>query len=84
MIPAPPHFEAMVRALFTRRRKTLGNALAAYAGLCRAATAAQLLAGIGIDPRRRPETLTIAEFARLAERLQRQRGAPSPDSSDAP
>ena len=33
------------------------------------ATAADWLHGIGIDPRRRPETLTIAEFARLAERL---------------
>ena len=82
VIPAPPHFEGMVRALFTRRRKTLGNALAAYAGVPGTASA-QLLAGIGIDPRRRPETLTIAEFARLAERLQ-DRVVAVADSSDAP
>jgi 16S rRNA (adenine1518-N6/adenine1519-N6)-dimethyltransferase len=72
VIAAAPNFDAMVRALFTRRRKTLGNALAAYAGVRGAATA-QLLTGIGIDPRRRPETLTIAEFAMIAARLQ---GAP--------
>ena len=70
VIAAPPHFDAMVRALFTRRRKTLGNALAAHAGLP-AAAMAQLVTGIGIDPRRRPETLTIAEFAAVAERLGR-------------
>jgi 16S rRNA (adenine1518-N6/adenine1519-N6)-dimethyltransferase len=68
VVPAPSGFDALVRALFTRRRKTMGNALAAYAGLP-GATAAQLLTGIGIDPRRRPETLTIEEFANVAESL---------------
>jgi 16S rRNA (adenine1518-N6/adenine1519-N6)-dimethyltransferase len=68
VIPAPPTFDATVRGLFTRRRKTLGNSLAAYAGVP-GATAAGWLQGIGIDPRRRPETLTIVEFARVAERL---------------
>jgi 16S rRNA (adenine1518-N6/adenine1519-N6)-dimethyltransferase len=70
---APPNFEAMVRALFTRRRKTLGNALAAHAGL-RGSAVAQLLTGIGIDPRRRPETLTIPEFTTIAERLRERTG----------
>jgi 16S rRNA (adenine1518-N6/adenine1519-N6)-dimethyltransferase len=68
VIPAPPTFDATVRGLFTRRRKTLGNSLAGYAGVP-GATAAEWLHGIGIDPRRRPETLTIAEFVRLAARL---------------
>jgi 16S rRNA (adenine1518-N6/adenine1519-N6)-dimethyltransferase len=65
MIPAPPTFDATVRGLFARRRKTLGNSLAAHAGVP-GATAAEWLQGLGIDPRRRPETLTIAEFARVA------------------
>ena len=73
VMPAPPGFERMVRALFTRRRKTLGNALAAYAASPGSATA-QLLTSIGIDPRRRPETLTIQEFARLAATLTEARG----------
>jgi len=73
IVPAPPGFDAIVRGLFTRRRKTLGNSLAAYAGVP-GASAAQLLIGIGIDPRRRPETLTIPEFAAVAERLSETRG----------
>jgi 16S rRNA (adenine1518-N6/adenine1519-N6)-dimethyltransferase len=68
VLPAPPTFDATVRGLFTRRRKTLGNSLAAYSGVP-GGRAAELLQGIGIDPRRRPETLTIAEFARVTERL---------------
>jgi 16S rRNA (adenine1518-N6/adenine1519-N6)-dimethyltransferase len=55
-------FRALVQAVFTRRRKTLGNALAAYPG-----AGADVATRAGIDPRRRPETLTIAEFARLAD-----------------
>jgi 16S rRNA (adenine1518-N6/adenine1519-N6)-dimethyltransferase len=68
MIAAPPGFDTMVRALFTQRRKTMGNALGAYAGLSGTA-AARLLSAIGIDSRRRPETLTLAEFAGIAYSL---------------
>lgn len=58
-------FEAMVRSMFMQRRKTLGNALRAYAeSRGRAASAA--LAASQIDPARRPETLQLAELARLA------------------
>jgi 16S rRNA (adenine1518-N6/adenine1519-N6)-dimethyltransferase len=58
-------FRALVQAVFTRRRKTLANAIQAYA----AAVVPVLLAldRAGIDGKRRPETLTIAEFARLAD-----------------
>lgn len=54
-------FNELVRAVFTRRRKTMGNAI-------------RPLEGVGplpgwLDRRRRPETLTIAEFARLADDL---------------
>jgi 16S rRNA (adenine1518-N6/adenine1519-N6)-dimethyltransferase len=61
-------FRAVVKSAFGQRRKTLANAAAGGLGLPvdvvrRAADEA------GIDPRRRAETLTIAEFARLAARL---------------
>jgi 16S rRNA (adenine1518-N6/adenine1519-N6)-dimethyltransferase len=69
--PDPPArdesvFAAMVQAIFTRRRKTLANALLAFAG---AATLppARALAAAGIDGRRRPETLSIAELIRVAD-----------------
>jgi 16S rRNA (adenine1518-N6/adenine1519-N6)-dimethyltransferase len=58
-------FERVVRAAFAQRRKTLANALAA--GLALAPPAARdLLAAAVIDPMRRAETLSLAEFARLA------------------
>jgi 16S rRNA (adenine1518-N6/adenine1519-N6)-dimethyltransferase len=59
-------FEAMVRAMFTQRRKTLGNALASFAG-ARQAEPRAVLAQAGIDPGRRAETLTLPELARLAD-----------------
>jgi 16S rRNA (adenine1518-N6/adenine1519-N6)-dimethyltransferase len=65
---APPAFEALVRGAFTQRRKTMANALAAFAHLSNA-QAAEMLKTQGIDPRRRPETLTIDELIRVANRL---------------
>jgi 16S rRNA (adenine1518-N6/adenine1519-N6)-dimethyltransferase len=61
-------FERLVQAVFTRRRKTLANALLA---LPRAAqvTPATALRIADVDGRRRPETLTVAEFVRLADAL---------------
>ena len=56
-------FEAMVRSMFTQRRKTLANALAAFAGE-RGQRAADVLRAAGVDPSRRPETLTLEELAR--------------------
>ena len=58
-------FEAMVRSMFTQRRKTLSNALKPFAET-RGRTAAEALASAGIDPSRRPETLQLTEIARLA------------------
>jgi 16S rRNA (adenine1518-N6/adenine1519-N6)-dimethyltransferase len=68
--PEPPVFSqtvfaALVQAVFTRRRKTLANALLAYDS-GRSLTPAEALAAADLDGRRRPETLSIAEFARLA------------------
>jgi 16S rRNA (adenine1518-N6/adenine1519-N6)-dimethyltransferase len=65
-IADPGLFEAMVRAMFTQRRKTLGNALRAFAGSV-GAEAAGTLRAAGIDPTRRPETLQLDELARLAD-----------------
>ena len=61
-------FRAVVLAAFSQRRKTLANALAS--GLALPVELLRgLLAGTGIDPARRAETLSLAEFARLAEAL---------------
>lgn len=59
-------FEAMVRTMFMQRRKTLLNALRPFAAT-RGADAAGALAAAGVDPSRRPETLQLAELARLAD-----------------
>ena len=59
-------FTALVRAIFTRRRKTIANALLAYPPVERA-DIAEVLRRTGIEPRRRPETLTKDELARLAD-----------------
>jgi 16S rRNA (adenine1518-N6/adenine1519-N6)-dimethyltransferase len=69
--PAPPVpdtriFRMLVQAVFTRRRKTLSNGLLAFRNTTPARSAAALQEA-GIDGRRRPETLTIAELARLAQ-----------------
>jgi 16S rRNA (adenine1518-N6/adenine1519-N6)-dimethyltransferase len=63
--------EAMVRSMFTQRRKTLANALRSFAQ-ARApstggATADAVLTSAGIDPRRRPETLRSHEVVALAK-----------------
>jgi 16S rRNA (adenine1518-N6/adenine1519-N6)-dimethyltransferase len=61
-------FEAMVRSMFTQRRKTLANALRPFAESV-GHDATEALSSAGIDPRRRPETLHPAELARLADAL---------------
>jgi 16S rRNA (adenine1518-N6/adenine1519-N6)-dimethyltransferase len=64
-------FARLVQSVFTRRRKTLANALKALKapGLPDAAASSRVVDAAGIDLSRRPETLTIAEFARLADLL---------------
>lgn len=58
-------FFRTVKAAFAQRRKTLANGLKA-AGLPPAA-AAEVLAAAGIDGNRRGETLSLAEFAAVAD-----------------
>jgi 16S rRNA (adenine1518-N6/adenine1519-N6)-dimethyltransferase len=59
-------FEQMVRSMFTQRRKTLANALGAFAS-AHGVDVTRALADAGVDPRRRPETLEVIETARLAD-----------------
>jgi 16S rRNA (adenine1518-N6/adenine1519-N6)-dimethyltransferase len=61
----PETFAALVQAIFTRRRKTLTNALLAFPMSSRIPPAAAL-ARAALDGRRRPETLAVAELVRLA------------------
>jgi 16S rRNA (adenine1518-N6/adenine1519-N6)-dimethyltransferase len=67
-IADPARFRAVVRAAFSQRRKSLANSLAAGLGLSADRARAAALAA-GIDPGRRAETLSLAEFARLAEQV---------------
>jgi len=73
--PSPPvpiadltRFRAVVRAAFGQRRKSLANALSSGLGLG-TERARALTAAAAIDPSRRAETLSLAEFARLADEL---------------
>ena len=73
--PEPPVqseriFAGVTGAVFSRRRKTLGNALLAYGGVT-PTTSARVLAASDIDPGRRPETLSPAELARVADAVAR-------------
>ncbi len=61
-------FKRVVKACFGYRRKTLINALR-HSELSLPESVRLRMEKIGIDPRRRPETLTIEEFANLAEVL---------------
>lgn len=53
--------EALLRRAFSARRKTLRNALAGVD-----------LAALGIDPGLRPENLSVADYARIAETTRRR------------
>ncbi len=78
-VPVADHrfFQRVVKGAFSQRRKTLRNALVGsgfgFDGL------EAILAGAGIDPGRRGETLNLAEFARLAEVLAESNAGSKPD-----
>jgi 16S rRNA (adenine1518-N6/adenine1519-N6)-dimethyltransferase len=54
----------VVKTAFSQRRKTLSNSLKGFG-----VNIKELLTAAGIDPQRRPETLSLPEFARLADSL---------------
>ncbi|MBI5100642.1 MAG: ribosomal RNA small subunit methyltransferase A [Nitrospirae bacterium] len=57
-------FFKVVRTAFSQRRKTLSNSLKTLDSNIK-----EVITGAGIDPRRRPETLSLAEFAKIADLL---------------
>ena len=61
-------FEQLVRSIFTQRRKTLQNALKPFSE-ARGLNSRTIVARTGIDGMRRPETLQLAELARLADAI---------------
>ena len=71
-------FRRLVKGAFAQRRKTLGNALKA-ARIAEPGVLAGALAAAGVDPGRRAETLSVAEFAALSRALAASGGAaPAP------
>jgi 16S rRNA (adenine1518-N6/adenine1519-N6)-dimethyltransferase len=58
-------FFRLIKAGFAQKRKTLRNSLSAGLSIS-ASTAAELLTGVGIDPQRRAETLSLEEWERLS------------------
>lgn len=71
--PCPAGDEALlfgvVKAAFGQRRKTLKNALSGGELGIDPRTAGHALTAAGIDPARRAETLSVAEFVRLSDLL---------------
>jgi 16S rRNA (adenine1518-N6/adenine1519-N6)-dimethyltransferase len=61
-----PTFEALVRAIFTQRRKTIANALRPFAE-ARGIDPRDAIARAALDGTRRPEALQITDLARLAD-----------------
>ncbi|MGE5543883.1 MAG: 16S rRNA (adenine(1518)-N(6)/adenine(1519)-N(6))-dimethyltransferase RsmA [Bacillota bacterium] len=61
-------FTELTRAAFQARRKTMLNVLV-NSNLADRDKAMEVLLSLGVDPKRRGETLSIEEFARIANRL---------------
>lgn len=61
----PDTFAAMTRSVFSRRRKTISNALRTFVKSPWAA--AQVLKAAGVDPGRRPESLDVEDFVNLSD-----------------
>ncbi|MGI5352901.1 16S rRNA (adenine(1518)-N(6)/adenine(1519)-N(6))-dimethyltransferase RsmA [Streptomyces sp. CA-250714] len=69
---------AVVDAAFAQRRKTLRAALSGWAGS--GAAAEEALRAAGVSPQARGESLTVAEFAAIAEHRPGRTGAPVDDN----
>lgn len=62
----------VIKAAFSKRRKTLKNALAESEINIKAQTVWEVLKNANIDPARRAETLTVEEFVKLSNALEKQ------------
>jgi 16S rRNA (adenine1518-N6/adenine1519-N6)-dimethyltransferase len=69
-ITVPEDFDDLVRSVFGQRRKRLSNALKPFADAT-GRSAAGALDAAGVDPERRPGTLSVREFVALASALAR-------------
>jgi 16S rRNA (adenine1518-N6/adenine1519-N6)-dimethyltransferase len=79
---ARPALVRLVKSTFNERRKVLRNTLRKFYDLDAAALEA-CAAASGVDPRRRPETLDVAEFVRLLQALPATAAAVAADESEA-
>ena len=61
-------FFKTVKSAFSQRRKTLANCISATFGISKD-TLSDMLISLGIDPKRRGETLSIDEFKKVADKL---------------
>lgn len=68
-------FEKLVTQAFSQRRKTLRNTL-------KAMLSAEKMASLGVDPKRRAETLSLEEFACLANAVSESEGESVDKSAD--
>jgi 16S rRNA (adenine1518-N6/adenine1519-N6)-dimethyltransferase len=68
-VQSPDLLFRIVRAAFGQRRKMLRNALLHAGIMAEPAALERTLMDLDIDPKRRGETLSLDEFARLADRL---------------
>ena len=68
-----PFFAALVRQMFTQRRKTGLNALRPFADALEVGPAEAVFERARVDPRRRPGELTLSELADLSEVLANER-----------
>lgn len=64
-------FFKTVQAAFSQRRKTLLNCISAYFKMNKE-KAEKILSDVGIDPKRRGETLSLEDFAKLSESLKKE------------
>ena len=60
-------FAGLVNQAFSQRRKTLRNAL-------KGLLTAEEIASLAIDPMRRPETLSLADYALLSNAVKKEKG----------
>jgi 16S rRNA (adenine1518-N6/adenine1519-N6)-dimethyltransferase len=67
--PSFAFLRSLVNTCFQQRRKTLSNSLKGFTGKSSTAILEALLTN-GIDPKRRPETLSAGEFVCLAKALE--------------
>jgi 16S rRNA (adenine1518-N6/adenine1519-N6)-dimethyltransferase len=77
---SPERFFWIVHAGFRHPRRTLGNNLAESLGLAKEEVT-RLLRDVGVAPERRPETLSLEEWAALCRSLEQER--PSLQQPDA-